>query len=793
MAENNQNSRMANYHRNKKPRKRLWVQIIKWLFIAVLVVIVGGVGLFAYYAKDAPSISQNELQSGGTSSLYTNDGKFLLSLGSEKRNYVTDKEIPQQLKDAIISVEDRRFYKEGLGLDPIRIVGSVLINARSNSVAAGGSTITQQLVKLSVFSTSASQRTLRRKAQEAWLSMKVEREFSKDQILEFYINKVFMNYGNYGMGTAAQYYYGKSLKQLDLAQTALLAGMPNAPVKYNPYLYPEAAKYRRDIVLKTMLSNKKITKAQYNQAVNEPITQGLVAQKNNIESNLRKVDDPYIKEVINEVKQKGFNPYTDNLKITVNIDQDAQQHLYDLANNGEVPFTNDKMQVGATIVDPTNGHVIAIIGGRKLPAVQLGLNRAVQTGRSTGSSIKPVLDFAPAVEYLNWGTSHMLDDTKYIYPGTNIQLYDWDNTYMGRITMRKALEQSRNVPAVRTLSKVGLNRAALFARKMGINVGSDAGLSVAIGANASSLQMAGAYGAFANNGVYHKPQFVSKIETADGLTHNYDSSGTKVMKHSTAYIMTNMLKDVLTKGSGTAAKISGLHEAGKTGSVKYSDEDLVKFPQYANTPKDSWFVGYTKAYSIGIWTGYDNLKDGTISGSGEQSAQILYKQMMSYLMKNKENKDWKKPSTVVKRRIVNGTARRVASPTSHNFTWQLFVKGHAPANPYHETKDNNDDDEEIDSHFDTDSSDRTTTTIESSNESGSTSKSHNEDSDKNSNTDNKDNNSSQDSNSKPADNAQNNSSQSNNTSSTTNNSNNQTNTNQSNSNQGAANNANNNH
>ena len=170
MAENNQNSRMANYHRNKKPRKRLWVQIIKWLFIAVLVVIVGGVGLFAYYAKDAPSISQNELQSGGTSSLYTNDGKFLLSLGSEKRNYVTDKEIPQQLKDAIISVEDRRFYKEGLGLDPIRIVGSVLINARSNSVAAGGSTITQQLVKLSVFSTSASQRTLRRKAQEAWQS-----------------------------------------------------------------------------------------------------------------------------------------------------------------------------------------------------------------------------------------------------------------------------------------------------------------------------------------------------------------------------------------------------------------------------------------------------------------------------------------------------------------------------------------------------------------------------------------------------------------------------------------------
>lgn len=778
MAENNQNSRMANYHRNERPKKRLWLQIIKWVFIVFMLVVVAGVGLFAYYAKDAPSISQNELQSGGSSSLYTNDGKFLLSLGSEKRTYVTDKEIPQQLKDAIISVEDRRFYKEGLGLDPIRIVGSVLVNARSQSVASGGSTITQQLVKLSVFSTSSSQRTLRRKAQEAWLSMKVEREFSKDQILEYYINKVYMNYGNYGMGTAAQYYYDKNLKDLDLAQTALIAGMPNAPVAYNPYLYPAKAKYRRDVVLKSMLTNKKITQAQYNQAVAEPITQGLVAQKNNIESDLRKVDDPYIKEVINEVKAKGFNPYTDNLKITVNIDQDAQQHLYDLANNGKVPFTNDKMQVGATVVDPTNGHVIAIIGGRKLPSVQLGLNRAVQTGRSTGSSIKPVLDYAPAVEYLNWGTSHMLDDTKYIYPGTNIQLYDWDNTYMGRITMRKALEQSRNVPAVRTLAKVGLNRAALFARKIGVSVGSDAGLSVAIGANASSLQMAGAFGAFANNGVYHKPQFVSKIETADGLVHNYDSSGTRVMKHSTAYIMTNMLKDVLTKGSGTNARISSLHEAGKTGTVKYSDEDLVKYPQYANTPKDSWFVGYTKAYSIGIWTGYDNLKDGTISGSGQQSAQLLYKEMMSYLMKNKTNSDWKKPSTVIRRRIVNGTARRVAAPGSHNFTWQLFVKGHAPANPYHETKDDNDDDEEIDTHFDTDSSSDSNTTIESDNESGSTSQSNTRDSDDNKNQDNQNtDNSDNNSDNQNSDNNQNSQSQSNNNNSSNstdnNNSNNQ--------------------
>ena len=694
---NPKNSRMENFHQEKNPKqKKIWANI-KWFFIVILLAIVAGVGLFAYYAKDAPSISQAQLESGGSSTLYTTDGKFLLSLGSEKRTYVSNKEIPQQLKDAVVSVEDKRFYHEGLGLDPIRILGSVLVNAKSNSVAAGGSTLTQQLVKLSVFSTASSQRTLKRKAQEAWLSMKVEREYSKDQILEFYINKVFMNYGNYGMGTAANYYYGKNLKQLDLAQIALLAGMPNAPVTYDPYLHPDAAKYRRDVVLKTMLENKKISKDQYKQATNEPITAGLVPQKNSSNSDLRKVDDPYIKQVLEEVKEKGFNPY-DNLKITINIDQAAQQKLYDLANNGQVPFTNDKMQVGATIVDPTNGHVVAILGGRHLPSVQLGLNRAVQTGRSTGSTIKPILDYGPAIEYLNWGTSHMVDDSRYIYPGTNIQLYDWDNTYMGKITMRKALEQSRNVPAVKTLDKVGIGRASLFARNMGINVPSDSGLSIAIGANASSLQMAGAYGAFANNGIYYKPQFVSKIETPDGLTRSYDSSGKRVMKTSTAYMMTDMLKGVFTKGSGTAAKVNNLYEAGKTGTVKYSDEDLVKYPQYANSPKDAWFAGYTKSYSMAIWTGYDNLKDGTPSGVGETSAQILYKYMMEYLMKDKENKDWKRPSTVVRRRIVNGTERRVAAPGSSNSSWQLFVKGHAPANPYQ-----NKDDEEIDTHFDTNS------------------------------------------------------------------------------------------
>ncbi|KRO15751.1 penicillin binding protein 1A [Lactobacillus helveticus] len=669
-----------------------------------MLLVVSGIGLFAFYAKDAPNINQDQLQSGGTSSLYNNDGKFLLSLGSEKRIYVKNKDIPQLLKDAVVSVEDKRFYKDKLGVDPIRIVGSMLTNAKSNSIAAGGSTITQQLVKLTVFSTAASQRTLKRKAQEAWLAVKVQHEFSKDQILEFYINKVFMNYGNYGMGTAANYYYGKSLKKLDLAQIALIAGMPNAPVAYDPYLYPQKAKYRRNIVLKTMLQNEKITKDEYNQAVNEPITHGLKKRRADNESKIRKIDDPYIKEVTSEVKSKGFDPYNDNLKITINIDQKAQNKLYELANNGSVPFTNNKMQIGATVIDPNNGHVVAILGGRHLPSVQLGLDRAVQTGRSTGSSIKPVLDYGPAIQYLNWSTAKMLDDSKYVYPGTNIQLYDWDNKYDGMMTMRKALEQSRNVPAVKTLADVGVKRASAFARRLGVNVPSNSGLSVAIGANASSLQMTGAYSAFATMGIYHKPQFVSKIETPDGLTRNYDSNGVRVMKKSTAYMITDMLKGVIKHGSGTNAKIPDLYQAGKTGTVKYSDEDLAKYPGYNSTPKDSWFVGYTRSYAIGIWTGYDNLKDGTISGIGQQSAQLMYKSMMTYLMRNKPNLNWQQPKSVIRAKTGG--------------TWQLYVRGHAPAGVSDSAASYDEDDEETDTNNDTNNSVNTNNTQSSSSETG---------------------------------------------------------------------------
>ncbi|WP_298491172.1 transglycosylase domain-containing protein [uncultured Lactobacillus sp.] len=649
--------------------------VIKKIFVAILLImgisIIVGLGVTIYYIKNTPSVSLEELRSSGSSRLYTTNGNYLLSLGADKNKYIYHEQIPESFKNAVISIEDKRFYKEKFGIDPIGISAAVVKNLKSMSLKAGGSSITQQLIKLTLFSTRQRDRTFKRKIQELVLASQISKKYSKDKILEFYLNKIYYGYSIYGVGTAAEEFYGKKLDNLTLAQQALLAGMINAPASYDPSIYPNKARERRNLVLDAMLVNNKITRRQYDKAVTEDVKYGLRNLKRENDSELRKIDDPYIKEVINEAKAIGYDPFKSQLKITINIDQTVQNKLYELANN-RIKFTDDKMQVGTTILDPNNGHVIAMLGGRKLPNVQLGLNRAVQKSRSSGSSIKPILDYAPALEKKDWSTAQILSDTPYTYPGTNIGLHNWDNQYWGNITMRKALAQSRNVPAIRTLESVGLPYARNFANKVGISIPKNEGLSVGIGANVSTLDLAGAYAAFDTGGIYYQPRFISKIETADKVTYRFNSTATRVMKGSTAYMITDMLKNVIDNGTGTVAKIKGIYQAGKSGTVKYSDEELNKYPNYKGTPKDSWFVGYTRDYVLSIWTGYDQISQGKIDKIGEQSAQNLYKEMMIYLTQNKKSIDWEKPKNIVPK-IINGQK-------------ELFLKGKLSDRKVFETK-----------------------------------------------------------------------------------------------------------
>ncbi|EKY8184913.1 PBP1A family penicillin-binding protein [Enterococcus faecium] len=636
-------------------KKGLFIKILLGIISFFCILFLAGVGLFWYYAKDAPELTDKKLDATVSSKLYTQDGELFEDLGAEKREKISANELPKTLEDAIVSVEDRRFYKH-IGVDPIRIIGSALSNFTSGGLQ-GGSTLTQQLIKLSFFSTSAEDQTLKRKAQEAWMAVRLEQKKSKQEILTYYVNKVYMSNGLYGMETASEMYFGKKLSELSLPQTALLAGMPQAPSAYDPYVYPDQAKKRRDTVLYTMLQNEKISQTEYDQAVNVPVTDGL--QELTQSDDNTKIVDNYVKEVINEVQEKtDKNVYTDGLEIYTNLDLDAQKKLYDIVNTDQyVSYPDDEMQVASTLIDTNTGKVKAQIGGRHIAEdVTLGNNLAVNTSRDFGSTMKPVTDYGPAFEYLKYSTGKTITDAPYNYEGTSTPVGNWDNQYMGTITLRQALYLSRNVPAVKLFNEVGSDKVASFLKNLGIEY-STIHQSNAISSNteeqdgtkygASSLKMAAAYAAFANGGTYYKPQYVNKIVFQDGTEETYEPDGKTAMSPETAYMITDILKDTITEGTGTNAQIAGLYQAGKTGTSNYTDDEYAKLGISSGVYPDILFAGYTPNYSISVWTGY-NKKMTPVTSESSHVASDVYRELMQYVSANVTNTDWEMPSGLIR-------------------------------------------------------------------------------------------------------------------------------------------------
>ena len=636
---------------NKETILRLTKYIGIGLLSLFLTAFVLGGSVFLYYVAKSPALSESKLVATTSSKIYDNKNELIADLGSERRVNAQASEIPTDLVNAIVSIEDHRFFNHR-GLDTIRIIGAFLRNLKSNSLQ-GGSTLTQQLIKLTYFSTSTADQTISRKAQEAWLAIQLERKATKQEILTYYVNKVYMSNGNYGMQTAAQTYYGKDLKELSLAQLALLAGMPQAPNQYDPYSHPEEALERRNLVLSEMKGQKYITAEQYESAINTPITDGLQSLKstNSYPAHL----DNYLKEVINQVEQEtGYNLLTTGMDVYTNVDQDAQKRLWDIYNTDQyVSYPDDDMQVASTVIDVSNGNVIAQLGSRHQASnVSFGTNQAVETNRDWGSTMKPITDYAPALEYdIYDSTATTVRDVPYNYPGTNTPVYNWDRGYYGNITLQYALQQSRNVPAVETLNKVGLNRAKNFLNGLGIDY-PDIHYSNAISSNttesskhygASSEKMAAAYAAFANGGIYHKPMYINKVVFSDGSEKEFSDSGTRAMKETTAYMMTEMLKTVLTSGTGYNAYIPWIPQAGKTGTSNYTDDEIenhIKTRQLV--APDELFTGYTRKYSMAVWTGYTNRLTPVV-GNGLTVAARVYRSMMTYLTENNHPGDWSIP------------------------------------------------------------------------------------------------------------------------------------------------------
>ena len=618
------------------------------LFIALF--LLGG-GVFLYFVSKAPALSENKLVATTSSKIYDNKNELIADLGSERRVNAQANEIPTDLVKAIVSIEDHRFF-DHRGVDTIRIMGAALRNLQGGGLQ-GASTLTQQLIKLTYFSTSTADQTLSRKAQEAWLAVQLEQKATKQEILTYYINKVYMSNGNYGMQTAAQNYYGKDLKDLSLPQLALLAGMPQAPNQYDPYSHPEVALERRNLVLSEMKGQKYISAEDYEKAINTPVTDGLQSLKS--ANSYPSYMDNYLKEVIDQVEQEtGYNLLTTGMEVYTNVDKDVQQRLWDIYNTDEyVSYPDDDLQVASTIVDTSNGKVIAQLGARHQASnVSFGTNQAVETNRDWGSSMKPITDYAPALEYgIYDSTAYMLKDAPYNYPGTNIPLYNWDKSYFGNITLQYAIQQSRNVTAVETLERVGLDQAKTFLNGLGIDyptmVYANAISSNTTESNkkygASSEKMAAAYAAFANGGIYHKPMYINKVIFSDGSSKEFSDQGTRAMKETTAYMMTEMMKTVLYSGTGRGAYISWLPQAGKTGTSNYTDEEIEKHIKNTGyVAPDEMFVGYTRKYSMAVWTGYSNRLTPVI-GSGFTVASSVYRSMMTYLSEDDHPGDWTMP------------------------------------------------------------------------------------------------------------------------------------------------------
>ncbi|CMY30852.1 penicillin-binding protein PBP1A [Streptococcus pneumoniae] len=631
------------------------LRLIKYLSISflslVIAAIVLGGGVFFYYVSKAPSLSESKLVATTSSKIYDNKNQLIADLGSERRVNAQANDIPTDLVKAIVSIEDHRFF-DHRGIDSIRILGAFLRNLQSNSLQ-GGSTLTQQLIKLTYFSTSTSDQTISRKAQEAWLAIQLEQKATKQEILTYYINKVYMSNGNYGMQTAAQNYYGKDLNNLSLPQLALLAGMPQAPNQYDPYSHPEAAQDRRNLVLSEMKNQGYISAEQYEKAVNTPITDGLQSLKS--ASNYPAYMDNYLKEVINQVEQEtGYNLLTTGMDVYTNVDQEAQKHLWDIYNSDQyVSYPDDDLQVASTVVDVSNGKVIAQLGARHQASnVSFGTNQAVETNRDWGSAMKPITDYAPAIEYGVYdSTATMVNDIPYNYPGTSTPVYNWDRAYFGNITLQYALQQSRNVTAVETLNKVGLDRAKTFLNGLGIDYPS-MHYANAISSNttesnkqygASSEKMAAAYAAFANGGIYHKPMYINKVVFSDGSKKEFSDVGTRAMKETTAYMMTEMMKTVLAYGTGRGAYLPWLAQAGKTGTSNYTDDEIEKHIKNTGyVAPDEMFVGYTRKYSMAVWTGYSN-RLTPIVGDGFLVAAKVYRSMITYLSEDTHPEDWHRP------------------------------------------------------------------------------------------------------------------------------------------------------
>lgn len=566
-----------------------------------------------------------------TSIIYDGQSDVVTRLhGVQDRTWVSISELQPSTVYAFISAEDARFF-EHEGVDVIRIAGAIVADIKAGSYVQGASTISQQLIKLSHLT---SEKTISRKAEEAALAYEMERQYSKEDILEMYLNYVYFGGGYYGIEAAAKGYFGVHASDLTLDQSAMLAGILKSPSGYAPHINYAASINRRNNILRLMRDYGYITDDEKKQAS---------AGRPTILHDKREEYSGYYTDAVTKSAAALMGITVDELmrggySIYSAMDSDIQHYCEEMFKNGEL-FPAEDSEAAIVVLEPSTGMVVAMVGGRSYTG-GISFNRATDIRRQPGSVIKPVIAYAPAFEYLNYTAADMILDEETTFADYTPSNYG--NKYYGWVTVREAVTKSLNVPAVKTLSEVGVGRAKDFAKRCGIEFDdTDDSLALALGGftyGVSPLQIAGAYSCFASGGIYNTPTLIKKITDRNGLTvYEYRQDSRRVMSEANAYILTSMLKSVVTEGTGHRLNTLDIPIAGKTGTVGL-----------ANGNRDAWMAGYTPEYTAVVWQGYDSDRLGLLPSSatgGTYPALMLY-ELFNHIYPDGRSGDFEKPESV---------------------------------------------------------------------------------------------------------------------------------------------------
>lgn len=667
--------------------KCLWKKIVIILLILAIFMILAFTAFCAYIVLTTDDFVPDKLSQSESTIMYDNKGNEFTTLGVmtddilQKREKISYDEFPQVLVDALIATEDSRFFQHN-GVDLARFLKASALQLLGKD-AGGASTLTMQVSKNNFTdTTSHGIKGIIRKFRDIYVSVfQIEKNYTKQEIIEFYLNDNCMGETNYGVEQGSQYYFGKSARDLSLTEAALLVGLFQSPNGYNPYVYPEKAETRRNTVLNLMVRHGYITKEEADIAKSIPVESLLSGDGG------KELDQYYgfSRTVYEEaIKLTGLDPYVTPMKIYTTLNIDVQDGINKALAGETVKWKDDVVQAGIAVTDVNTGAVIAIGAGRNRTTSQ-SFNFATQARRQPGSTAKPLFDYAPGIEFENWSTYQLFTDEKWSYTN-GPEVNNWDNKYSGLMTMKSALAVSRNIPALKAFQSLNKSKILEFVTSLGIEPEVENGFlheAHAIGGftGVSPLQMAVAYASFANGGYYIEPYTITKIEIrSTGEVFEYKHQKNRVMSEATAYLMNNMLVYAVNNGFNGGAKLSGVQVAAKTGTSNYSKE-YVKEKGLSSSINDLWTVAYTPEHSIALWYGYERASkeyQHSRTGYNTQKENIM-RAVMKYIPKT--SKTFKVPGTVVSVDVEKGTWPAMlpsAYTPSDLITKEVFIKGTEP-------------------------------------------------------------------------------------------------------------------